>query len=265
MPTHGSVQSRTPVDDSIPDDACGGYEALPLAPPPSTRLLGALPTANAVVEAMRAFLGIGEPGGDNCNAITDWFGLGCVPWCVEAVSKALVEAGFRDAEGNWAMPGIAPDYMTGFASVSRIRHAFEQVGRYDQNPRRGDVVICRRGDEHEQHACLLEWVNGDGTFSTIEGNFGNDCKLNNRTMDSIDGFCHPPYDGTPPPRILRRGDTGPDVLLLQTRLTQLGWTLDSDGDFGPLTEQAVIAFQQSRGLEMDGIVGPSTWNALFPA
>jgi len=36
-----------------------------------------------------------------------------------------------------------------------------------------------------------------------------------------------------------------------------------DGVFGPLTKAAVEAFQSSRGLGVDGIVGPQTWPALI--
>jgi peptidoglycan hydrolase-like protein with peptidoglycan-binding domain len=32
-----------------------------------------------------------------------------------------------------------------------------------------------------------------------------------------------------------------------------------DGDFGPLTEQAVRDFQASEDIDSDGIVGPITW------
>ncbi len=38
--------------------------------------------------------------------------------------------------------------------------------------------------------------------------------------------------------------------------------LIADGIFGPLTEEAVKAFQKSKGLTPDGIVGAKTWAAL---
>jgi hypothetical protein len=39
---------------------------------------------------------------------------------------------------------------------------------------------------------------------------------------------------------------------------------EPDSDFGPLTEEAVKAFQRSRNLTDDGIVGRLTWEALLP-
>lgn len=62
--------------------------------------------------------------------------------------------------------------------------------------------------------------------------------------------------------ILREGDTGDEVLALQKALNAKGAKLVEDGDFGPLTEQAVIHFQGQSGLKQDGVVGPLTWAAL---
>src|SRR5581483_6418764 len=50
---------------------------------------------------------------------------------------------------------------------------------------------------------------------------------------------------------------------MQQRLADLGFDPGGvDGQFGPGTERAVMAFQQSKGLEPDGVAGPQTLAAL---
>jgi putative chitinase len=64
-------------------------------------------------------------------------------------------------------------------------------------------------------------------------------------------------------RILKQGSSGPDVKDLQQRLKDFGFDPNGvDGKFGPGTEAAVRAFQQSNGLSVDGKVGPNTSAAL---
>lgn len=58
-------------------------------------------------------------------------------------------------------------------------------------------------------------------------------------------------------RTLRKGDTGDDVVTLQKSLR-----LFPDGIFGKVTKDAVRAFQMSKGLTADGVVGAKTWAAL---
>jgi hypothetical protein len=62
---------------------------------------------------------------------------------------------------------------------------------------------------------------------------------------------------------LRQGASGEPVRRLQRALTAaLGSALAIDGAFGPDTEAAVRGYQTSRGLGVDGVVGPATWGAL---
>ncbi|HEX3077615.1 MAG TPA: peptidoglycan-binding protein [Lachnospiraceae bacterium] len=60
-------------------------------------------------------------------------------------------------------------------------------------------------------------------------------------------------------RVLRYGSKGADVEKLQTDLTTLHYdTKGIDGEYGPNTKKAVIAFQKAHGLKPDGIAGPKT-------
>jgi N-acetylmuramoyl-L-alanine amidase len=63
---------------------------------------------------------------------------------------------------------------------------------------------------------------------------------------------------------LRREARGEAVRDLQQRLTHAGHdpSADDGGEFGPATERAVRAFQQARGLRVDGVVGSQTWSAV---
>ena len=70
------------------------------------------------------------------------------------------------------------------------------------------------------------------------------------------------------PRVLRMGDTGTAVRTLQYFLAFLGFFLPElppitiTGTFDEATRDAVYAFQNRYGLEVDGIVGRDTWNKL---
>ncbi len=65
-------------------------------------------------------------------------------------------------------------------------------------------------------------------------------------------------------RILRRGDRGSEVQLLQSRLADLGFYFgEIDGIYGELTERAVLNFQASSRLSLTGIADGETLNALL--
>jgi hypothetical protein len=65
---------------------------------------------------------------------------------------------------------------------------------------------------------------------------------------------------------VRPGDTGESVTALQEALIQLGYDPGpADGDFGPATTEALIAFQQSAAITADGVAGPETLAALSEA
>lgn len=63
--------------------------------------------------------------------------------------------------------------------------------------------------------------------------------------------------------LLRPGARGPEVVLVQHYLYQLGHlSSPPDGIFGPETLRAVEQFQRERGFDVDGVVGARTWSEL---
>jgi peptidoglycan hydrolase-like protein with peptidoglycan-binding domain len=71
-----------------------------------------------------------------------------------------------------------------------------------------------------------------------------------------------PPDQILPWPLVRRGQRVFPVRPLQQLLRARNHPAAADGIFGPQTEAAVEAFQQSKGLAADGIVGPQTWPRL---
>lgn len=54
----------------------------------------------------------------------------------------------------------------------------------------------------------------------------------------------------------------PDVRQLQQSLANLHYNLAIDGQYGPQTKTVVEHFQHDSGIQVDGIVGPQTQNAI---
>lgn len=73
-----------------------------------------------------------------------------------------------------------------------------------------------------------------------------------------------------PPTVARVLKIGADGLLVESLQRTLNARvkpspqIGTDGDFGPNTQRAVIAFQKQAGVEATGEVGPDTWRALGP-
>ena len=73
----------------------------------------------------------------------------------------------------------------------------------------------------------------------------------------------PPAPSIVIPPTIHRGAHGSVVMRLQRALNAHGYRLAVDGDFGPKTHNAVIAFQRKNRLAVDGIVGPKTWKKVL--
>ena len=59
------------------------------------------------------------------------------------------------------------------------------------------------------------------------------------------------------------GDQGTDVAEIQGQLVDLGYDVMADGDYGPATVDAIKQFQQSQGINPNGLVDQTTYEALL--
>jgi peptidoglycan hydrolase-like protein with peptidoglycan-binding domain len=175
--------------------------------------------------------------------------------------------------------------------------AFKKMGTWTDaekaDPQPGDIVYFDfvAGGAPIEHVGIVVKNNGDGTVTTMEGNTSGDKKKSGSQANGgeavkkiraykrnakgipsfIVGFGRPNYKGNevevnpapaviPPfPGPIKPGAQGDAVKLIQHALT-----LVEDGDYGPATKKAVVAFQDNHdNLDSNGIVGPKTWDALM--
>jgi uncharacterized protein (TIGR02594 family) len=134
-------------------------------------------------------------------------------------------------------------------------------------PQLGCVLVKER--EGGGHVCLYEATEGD-TYLCRGGNQSDAVTLANYPIADFVGAFWPLAGGEPPTpeeipiedrRTLVEGDSGPDVYDMQSMIPNFTGVVD--GDFGPLTTENVLRYQSTRGLEVDGVVGQQTWEALY--
>ena len=133
--------------------------------------------------------------------------------------------------------------------------------------------LLRQGSQNN-FVYLLQFilVNDYGYNLSIDGIFGSrtasavrDFQANNSlAVDGLVGNNTWKYLLTLPTYpLLRQGLRGSYVRFLQQLLESKFYPVGSiDGIFGSRTASAVRSFQSANGLDVDGIVGPNTWNAL---
>ena len=122
----------------------------------------------------------------------------------------------------------------------------------------GTTVTCEGLSQWGSQNLALQ---GQNSVQILRSYYGNVEIVNDAPIRGITSS----YPGTP----LRRGSSGPNVVVIQTSLNRIAQNYPAipkianvDGIFGSRTENAVIRFQEIFGLVPDGIVGKSTWYAL---
>ena len=239
-------------------------------------------TAEKLVEIALAEIGYVEGPKDNETKYGAFTKANFLPWCGSFCMWVANQAGVKIPNTVSTMAGAA---------------AFKKMGTWTDaakaDPQPGDIVYFNfaPGGAPIEHVGIVVKNMGDGTVQTAEGNTSGDkkksgseanggesvikiraYKKNKKGIPSfIVGFGRPNYKGnevtaklpkseTPEfPGRIKPGDKNESVKLIQHALTLL-----EDGEYGPATKKAVIAFQDNHDLvDSNGIIGPKTWAELM--
>lgn len=235
-------------------------------------------TAQQVLQIAVREIGYKEsPPNSNHNKFGMWYGMDYQPWCAMFVSYCFYNAGLP-------LPATTPK---GFAYCPYGVNWFKNKGWWHTTPKVGDVVFYDwGGDGVSDHVGIVEKVNSDGSIVAIEGNTsdnygdsngGEVCRKTQKR--GIFGYGRPPYDGVVIPPVIEQEHPkwqryisltspsmgGDDVLQWQQQMIHRGWTLEADGVFNERDHEVLIKFQQQKGLTVDGVLGPISWNAAWEA
>jgi uncharacterized protein (TIGR02594 family) len=212
--------------------------------------------SNPKIEGMAAFIGRVFPAqASYASGYTDdsiaWCGVAtdfCLAACHPAISGPF---GPTDTDKWMWAQSFASD--AGFTRLSR--------------PVPGAITVLTR--EGGGHVSMFEEWDDNGMLRLRGGNQSNSVNVSSYDPSTVVAYVWPtafPIPDVPEVPVedrptLEEGDSGPDVIDLQTMIPH--FTGEIDGDFGPTTKENVIRYQQSRNLEADGVVGQQTWQALY--
>lgn len=158
-----------------------------------------------------------------------------------------VAKGYKDGQGNAEHVGVYTGKNLGavHASQSRGKVADSKFeGKTIRNGGWNRVGLCKLLDFGEKVTDKLS------ALAVVSGGKDEQLTAKHETIFEI-------------PRTIRKGSRGDEVVKLQKILSAIGYTLDLDGIFGPMTEECVKTYQARHDLEADGIVGPLTWEELM--
>lgn len=239
-------------------------------------------TAFDVIQLAIAEIGFGETTGNNVTKYgTLYYGIQD-EWCGMFVSYVFFHAGL-------------PLNITTNKGFSFCPHAvtwFLNQGRwFDKNatPQLGDVVFydwhSGTANSDAWHVGIVERVETNGQVVCIDGNIGpfpSKVARRRHSMNEIYGYGRPLYNGSSngvggPPwsgryvTLTTPLSYGQDILTWQKQMISIGWNLGPTGPsgkgddsyFGKLCYEKLKDFQASKGLQVDGILGPDSWNAAF--
>jgi hypothetical protein len=240
-------------------------------------------TPKDVLYFAERYIGVEEnPPKSNRTLFGEWYGWNGVAWCAIFVSYCFYRA-------RMTLPYEIQSNRKGFAYCPYGVNYFRSKGKLDKTPKVGDIVFFDwQQDGVSDHVGIVEKVLSNERFISIEGNTsyrndsnGGQVMRRQRHVSTILGFAHPDYDGVSLNLSLDNPSwpgyyitltspvqRGPDIQEWQEQMISIGYDLGpagADGVFGEKSSQALEKFQKDKRLEVDGVIGPISWDETWAA
>lgn len=151
---------------------------------------------------------------------------------------------------------VDTDVETDCSALVRVCCAYAGVNLPDFNTSSEPYILEKSGAFKNIRLDAAELIPGDILVTPEKGH----TEIITRVIDKA----QPTKEVDKLMNVLRRGAKGHEVIVLQALLNMFqGSALVPDGDFGPLTEGALMDFQRAQSLEVDGVAGKNTWTRLL--
>lgn len=232
-------------------------------------------TASKILEVARKEIGTKATAVKKCKYNTWYYGSAvsgsCYDWCAAFVCWVFNQAGAMD---------MIP---TKSAGCGVLAAGFNNKGKfYKSGFKAGDIVFFHWSNAKStavpgaytlDHVGIVEKVNSDGTYTTIEGNTGDsiygEVMRRTRSASVISGVARPDYKSETT-SIKTNSSGSSSIKSVQTWLNSTYKTgLTVDGVYGSLTKKALVKALQTElnkqygsKLVVDGVYGAKTNNAV---
>lgn len=185
---------------------------------------------------------------------TDAYGYGLCQWTYYTRKEAL----YLFAKGLGV--SIGDEQMQCAFCIEELKKDYQSLYQFLCNTDDLPTAAKRICSEYEQPAVnnYADRINAAQRFFNQLGN--EECEDDTCPVELPTESCDVPV------RVLRRGDLGRDVFLLQCGLMDMRFDCGApDGDFGLITEEAVTELQRANGIEPTGIADQQTWSLILKA
>lgn len=151
-------------------DTNNATSSIPTPPNTSTPLSD---PAQKLLNVARSYIGVREQGGNNRGRQVEEFqraigGAAAEPWCM-SFAQYCIKAAESATQANSQVTQSEHCLTVWNGSPSELRRS---------RPEPGSLVIWRHGNSRSGHVGIVEAVNSDGTFTTIEGNTSDSSGIN---------------------------------------------------------------------------------------